>query len=201
VRPLIGPRLKAARRSQRKSLSEIALASGLTKSYLSKLERDQATASVPSLIRLCSALDISLGSLFEANMGVLVQRDEYPLIDFGGHGLRESLLTPAGEQRLQALLSEIEPGGGSGVNLYSLPVEVEFVFVLEGELAVRFQGRELLLRAGDALTFPAQTPHGFHNPHPEAQTRVLWVFAPALPVSTADEEPESPEIPAHPPTS
>jgi hypothetical protein len=30
---------------------------------------------------------------------------------------------------MQAVLSDIEPGGGSGDEPYSLPVDVEFVFV------------------------------------------------------------------------
>jgi len=177
---LIGSRLKAARRARHRTLAEIASASGLTKSYLSKIERDQATASLPSLMRLCAALEIPLGSLFDANTGVLVPKDEYPTIDFGGHGLREFLLTPHNEQRLQALLSEIQPGGGSGVKLYALPVQVEFVLVLDGTLTIQLESREVVLNAGDALTFPAQTPHGFFNPDSETTARVLWVFAPAL---------------------
>jgi transcriptional regulator with XRE-family HTH domain len=187
----IGARLKAARRSRHKTLTQVASAGGLTKSYLSKIERDQATASLPSLMRLCAALEISLGSLFDANTGVLVRQHQYPTIDFGGRGLREFLLTPHGEQRLQALLSEIEPGGGSGVKLYALPVEVEFVLVLEGRLTIQLESRELVLTAGDALTFPAQTPHGFYNPDSETTTRVLWVFAPALLTPRTDGQTEA----------
>ena len=48
----IGAQLKGARLAQRMTLAEVALRSGLTKGFLSKLERDQATASVASLMRL-----------------------------------------------------------------------------------------------------------------------------------------------------
>ena len=65
----IGAQLKAARLAQRLTLAEVALRSGLTKGFLSKLERDQTTASVASLMRLCETLAISVGSLFHASTG------------------------------------------------------------------------------------------------------------------------------------
>src|SRR6266508_4962208 len=144
---LIGGRLKAARLARRKTLTEVAEASGLTKSFVSKLERDQASASVGSLMRLCQALEISVGELFETHTGELVRAGEYPQINFGGERLVEYLLTPRSEQRLQALLSEIEPDGGSGSEPYTLPTEVEFVFVLEGRLAMQLGDEERVLRS------------------------------------------------------
>ncbi len=181
---LIGGRLKAARLARRKTLTEVAEASGLTKSFVSKLERDQASASVGSLMRLCQALEISVGELFETHTGELVRAGEYPQINFGGERLVEYLLTPRSEQRLQALLSEIEPDGGSGSEPYTLPTEVEFVFVLEGRLAMQLGDEERVLERGDALTFSAETAHTFRNPDSERLARVLWVCAPALPTSS-----------------
>ena len=75
----IGAQLKAARLARRKTLAEIALESGLTKGFVSKLERDQATASVASLMRLCEALAIPVGSLFHASTGEIVRRNDEPV--------------------------------------------------------------------------------------------------------------------------
>jgi quercetin dioxygenase-like cupin family protein len=163
------------------TLNEVALASGLTKGFLSKLERDRASASVASLIRLCGVLEIPVSSLFEAATGELVKSGEYPQIRCGSDRTTEYLLTPEGEQRLQAVLSEIEPGGGSGDEIYSLPTEIEFALVLAGTLTVYLEDRELLLEEGDALTFSAEARHGFRNPDRRRPARVLWVFTPALP--------------------
>jgi transcriptional regulator with XRE-family HTH domain len=181
---LIGGRLKAARLARRKTLTEVAAASGLTKSFVSKLERDQASASVASLMRLCQALGISVGELFETHTGELVRAGEYPQINFGGERLVEYLLTPRSEQRLQAILSVIEPDGGSGTEPYTLPTDVEFVFVLEGRLAVQLGDEDRVLEQGDALTFSAETAHTFRNADPDRLARVLWVCAPALPTSS-----------------
>lgn len=176
----IGAQLKAARLAQRKTLAEVALASGLTKGFLSKLERDQATGSVASLMRLCETLAISVGSLFRASTGEIVRRDGYPPINFGGVGIAEYLLTPHGERRVQAILSEITPGGGSGHELYSLPADVEFVYVIEGRLEVTLRAKQIVLEAGDAFTFPPRNEHAFRSAAEVGTTRVLWVFAPAL---------------------
>lgn len=176
----IGEQLKAARMARRKTLAEVADAAGLTKGFLSKIERDQASASVASLMRICETLDLSVGELFNAPAGNVVRRSAYPPINFGGTGMTEYLLTPNGERRMQAILSEIEPGGGSGDEPYSLPADVEFVFVVSGRLAVTIREEEVVLEAGDTLTFAPHVPHTFCSVHEEAKTQVLWVFSPAL---------------------
>ena len=65
VGPRIGARLKAARQSKRLTLDDLAEACGVTKGYLSKLERDHVNASVATLIKVCAVLEIPVGSLFE----------------------------------------------------------------------------------------------------------------------------------------
>src|SRR5271165_35730 len=157
----IGAQLKAARLAARKSMAEVAEQAGLTKGFVSKLERDLANVSVASLIRLCEALDVSVGSLFEASIGEVVRRGARPPINFGGSQVKEYLLTPSGEKRVQAILSDIEPGGGSGDEPYSLPADVEFVFVLAGQLQITVAGEQITLEQGDAFTFPASTQHTF----------------------------------------
>ena len=182
----IGAQLKAARLAARKTMAEVAEQSGLTKGFVSKLERDLANVSVASLIRLCEALDISVGSLFEASIGEVVRRGARPPINFGGNRVKEYLLTPSGEKRVQAILSDIEPGGGSGDEPYSLPADVEFVFVLAGQLQITVAGERITLEQGDAFTFPASTQHTFRAAPPAGHVRVLWVFSPALPDTGPD---------------
>lgn len=186
----IGAQLKAARLARRKTLADVAESAGLTKGFLSKIERDQASASVASLIRICDTLGLSVGELFNATPGDVVRRSEYPKINFGGSGLSEYLLTPHGELRMQAILSEIEPGGGSGDEVYSLPADVEFVFVVSGRLAVTLQDEELVLEPGDALTFAPHVPHAFRSATEDSTTKVLWVLSPAL---TTTSDPRRPQ--------
>jgi uncharacterized cupin superfamily protein len=75
--------------------------------------------------------------------------------------------------------SVIAPGGGSGDERYELPVDVEFVLVLDGALDLTVDDTVHRLEVGDAMTFPPDVPHAFANPT-ERATTVLWVLAPAL---------------------
>jgi transcriptional regulator with XRE-family HTH domain len=177
----IGAQLKAARLAARMSMAEVADKAGLTKGFVSKLERDLVNVSVASLIRLCDALGVSVGSLFQASRGEVVRRAAYPPINFGGTGVSEYLLTPSGEKRMQAILSDIQPGGGSGDEPYTLPTDVEFVFVLAGELEMTVAGEQVTLEQGDAFTFPADTERTFRAASGQGPTRVLWMLCPALP--------------------
>lgn len=153
----------------------------MTRGYLSKIERDLASASVAALLRICSALEISLSALFEnGSAGRIVRRDNYASISFGGHDLVEYLLTAPSERRVQVLLSEIRPDGGSGDEPYSLPAEVEFVYVLSGELELGFPDQTVRLSPGDAFTFDAATAHTFRAHSTDQLTSVLWVICPAL---------------------
>lgn len=176
----IGAQLRAARLAARMSLADVAAQSQLTKGFVSRLERDQANASVAALMRLCNTLGISAGSLFQAAKGEVIRRGEYPPINFGGDSIHEYLLTSAGEKRVQAILSEIDSGGGSGSEAYSLPADVEFVYVLSGQLELTVAGELVVLDRGDAFTFPPSTEHSFRATRAGSRTKVLWVFSPAL---------------------
>lgn len=179
--PLIGHRIRQARQAQRMTLEGLSSQSGLTKGFLSRLERDQANASVAALLRVCSALEIPVGSLFEDSApSQVVRASMYPRVNFGGRQLTEYLLTPPGEKRLQAIVSEIGPGGGSGNEDYALPSEVEFLMVLTGKLNIRSGSYDVDLNEGDAMTLDPTEPHTFTSMSPDL-TKVLWVFAPALP--------------------
>jgi transcriptional regulator with XRE-family HTH domain len=177
----IGAQLKAARLAARMSMAEVAEQAGLTKGFVSKLERDLANVSVASLIRLCDALGVSVGSLFQAPKGEVVRHDDRPPINFGGRKMAEYLLTPSSEKRVQAILSDIEPGGGSGKEPHSLPADVEFVFILAGQLNVTVAGEQITLEQGDAFTFQANIEHTFQVPPRAGRTQVLWIISPALP--------------------
>ncbi|QRY82703.1 helix-turn-helix transcriptional regulator [Tsukamurella tyrosinosolvens] len=177
----VGASLKAARRARRLTLADIAERVGVTKGYLSKVERGLAAPSMAVLVRWCEVLDVPVGSMFDGGAaGSIVRADAYPPVRFGGDGLSEFLLTPSGERRVQVLLSDIAPGGGSGDEAYALPAEVSFVLVQQGALRLAFPPEPgVELGVGDAMTFDPARPHVFAAGPDGA--RVLWVMAPALP--------------------
>jgi transcriptional regulator with XRE-family HTH domain len=178
--PPIGRRLREARKRRGLSLGDLAERSGLTKGFLSQVERDLTSLSVGALLRVCAALDLPVGELFSGGQGPLVRAAERAPVAFGGQGVTEYQLTPAQESRLLVLESEIAPGGGSGEDAYELDSDAEFLHVLEGMLDVEVAGTRYRLAAGDSLTFDAGAPHRWSNPSSARSARVLWVLAPSL---------------------
>jgi transcriptional regulator with XRE-family HTH domain len=176
----IGARLRRARRRAGMSIGQLAEATDLTKGFISQLERDLTTASVASLVSICNALQIGVGSLFEPARTDLVRRGDRPRINFGGQDVSEWLLTPSTQSRLQVIQGEIEAGGGGGKELYSLPADAEFVHVISGELEVVIEDDCYRLAAGDSLTFSGRDPHTWRNPSGSERAVVLWVLTPAV---------------------
>jgi transcriptional regulator with XRE-family HTH domain len=178
----LGERLRHAREARRLTLEDVAEQASLTKGYISKVERNQATPSVAVLLRVCETLGLSIGDLFDPEAGQdLIRLEDRVPINFGGAGLQEALLTPRHERRLQVIHSTIKPGGGSGQELYSLPSDVEFAYVVAGRVSLTVGERTAVLSAGDAMTFSPSEAHSFHNDDDRNPAEILWVFSPALP--------------------
>ena len=175
----IGPRLRAARKAQQLTIDEVARVTGLTKGFLSRVERDVTSLSVSSLITLCDVLSIPVGSLFEEPDVQLVRAGTGARINLGGVETEERLLSPRSEGRVQVIRSVIESGGHGGDELYAVAADVDVLHVLRGHVEVRFSGEEWQLGAGDTLTFSGHEPHTWRVLS-ESGAEVIWVLVPAL---------------------
>ncbi len=175
----VGSRLRAARKAHGYTLDQLAAASGLTKGFLSRVERDETSPSVASLLTLCEVMSVDIGSLFTAPDVQLVRRSEAPAINLGGTGVTERLMTPRRQSRLQLVHSTIEPGGSGGSEPYTLNCEVEVVVVLKGAIELVFSDRRQRVSAGDALTFSGGEPHTWVNASTSRGAEVVWVMVPA----------------------
>src|SRR5215213_10053115 len=134
--PRFGSRLRAARQARGLSAQQVAEAAGVTKGFVAQIERAETSPSVATLLRMCDALGIEIGSLFESPRCDLVRVGDRTRIDFGGNGVTDWLLSPNPYLPLQVLYSEIEPGGGGGDEAYTLSADHEFAFVIAGTMRV-----------------------------------------------------------------
>jgi len=174
----IGSRIRAARQAQRMTIEQVADSTGLTKGFLSRVERDLTSPSVASLVTLCQVLSISIGDLFLVPETHLTRLEEAPRISLGGQGINERLLTARSERRLQMIRAVIEPYGRGEDELYSVDCEVETLHVVEGCLILIFPNDRYELSAGDTVTFPGREPHTWLNPDGRRAV-VLWTLVPA----------------------
>ena len=174
----IGSRIRAARQAQRLTIEQVADATGLTKGFLSRVERDLTSPSVASLVTLCQVLSVSVGDLFAAPETHLTKGDDGPRISLGGQGIVERLLTARSERRLQILQATIEPRGRGENELYAVDCDVDVLHVVKGRIKLILTNEEYDLEEGDTLSFPGREPHTWINPTDET-VEVLWVLVPA----------------------
>lgn len=176
----LGARLRHAREASRLSLGEVAQRSGVTKSFLSRVERDMTSPSLASLMGICDALGLSAAELFQTPGAALVRRADRPRIADLPKAAEvvDTLITPGGQRHVTVIETAASAHGSGGGALYTLPSECEVCFVLQGTVEVQVGDETFRLEAGDALTFGAAIPHTWRS---ESGARILWILAPGLP--------------------
>lgn len=171
-----GRRLRTLREERRMTLDQLAEATGLSKGFLSRMERDVTSPSVASLVTVCEVLGVSPGTVLESPDTILTHLDTAPTVDLGGTGIVERLLTPRNQRELQIVHADIAAGGHSEEDMYTMDCSVESVHVISGEFVLSTPDQEFHLRTGDTVTLPGAEPHSWRNPG-TGPTRVLWVLA------------------------
>ncbi|MBJ8344331.1 helix-turn-helix domain-containing protein [Antrihabitans sp. YC2-6] len=174
----VGARLRACRKTQGLTIEQVAAATGLTRGFLSRVERDETSPSVATLVTLCEVLSLPVGSLFEDADTEVVRLAKAPAINMGGRGVQDLMITPRAQSKVQMLRSHLAPGANGGENLYTINCEVEVLHVVSGTVTMQFTGRTETLDAGDTLTFSGREPHNWRNAG-STPAEVLWTFVPA----------------------
>jgi transcriptional regulator with XRE-family HTH domain len=175
----VGARLRARRLERGLTMAEVAERTSLTTGFISQLERDLTSASLSSLYRICAALDIRVGDLIDdVPAGRLIRREEQSRRSLAMGDAEHLLLSSGHERRFHVTESHIPPGGGAGDELYTLPADVELVYVLRGSLELRVRDEVHELEEGDTLTYSPRDPHTWRNPSETEEAVVLWTAVP-----------------------
>lgn len=177
--PRIGSRLRAARRARGMTIAELASAADLSNGFISLLERDETNASVATLLRICELLGVRIGSLFEQPRTSLVRKREREVVNFGGFGVEDVVLTPRWERSLEVIESTIEAGGRSGDEPHAFEADAELIYILKGSLDLTMGDEVHRLRSGDALLIDPRDAHSWVNPSRTSDATVLWIITPA----------------------
>jgi transcriptional regulator with XRE-family HTH domain len=174
----IGSRLKDERLRIGLSQKELAERVNVTASFLSQLESNQVSPSLPTFLQLCRALGINPGQFLEL-------RDDRAAADWIIRRGTVRSRTPAKEDA--ARVYEVLSAAKQNVRLVVLPPgaamnrhffyhkEEELVFVLRGELSITVGGRGERISAGDLLHLKESLPSQWKNEGGgEAELLVWW---------------------------
>ena len=161
----IGAHLKVLRAARGMTLDSLASATGLTKSYLSKIQNSRKLPPIATLSRIAQALGTGIGSFFgdilEAHEGAsVVRRNERLPVVRGGTAFGYDYVSLA-HQRLS---KSMEPF------VFTFPSKIdrhvffdhggeEFVFILAGKVVFQVGDERWTLQEGDSIYFDAAIPH------------------------------------------
>lgn len=159
-------RLKVLRRRQRFSLEQLSQLSGLTKSYLSKLERGISEPSISTVLKLADAYGIGISELIgtgeEGENGIsVVLRGERTPLDRPGRDTGYRYEALAGKRLVKTMNPfVVYPPRERPQEPESFPHSgEEFMLVLKGSISITVSGREINLEPGDSIYFDSELPH------------------------------------------
>ncbi|MGU3498022.1 helix-turn-helix domain-containing protein [Mycobacterium sp. C31M] len=147
--------LRAVRQQRGMTLDEVSASTGLTKSYLSKVERGQSVPSIAAALKISRALDVDVAQLFsdDAEAGTLtVER----ATDHGSdrhHAIAAGMLGKAMSPFV------VRPGRQFAAHPHPAHPGQEFVFVHRGAVELNHDGRIVALDTGDCAYFDASAAH------------------------------------------
>jgi len=177
----LGSRIKALRTERGLQQRQLAEKAGLTPSMVSQIESGRLTPSLPTLGKLAGALGVPIGSLFEPTpYGRLhvSRKSEYPVVSFDGTSEKWHVLGAGLFQgKIRAVVSTLGPRA-KGVNTDKViidPGQMKLFYVLEGKVALHYNGDTQHLEAGDSAYLDGGTPHGWENLGPKS-AKALWVI-------------------------
>jgi transcriptional regulator with XRE-family HTH domain len=174
----LGKTVQRLRKAYNLSLSELSEQSGVAKSIISQIERNETNPTLATIWRLAQALDVTIER-------VLRERDDSPFIEKISRGDTPILVSDDGKCRLaitgwiktvdwlQCYDFSAEPGGVLESDAHQ-PGAVESLSVIEGELQVEVAGETDFLHAGETLRYRADRPHLIRNAG-EAPARAVMI--------------------------
>ena len=187
-----GSKLREARTAAGLTIADVAERTGLSTSYVSQLERDQANPSLSALHRVAAAVGLELSDFFgesgaprpgqalpvveeEKVPTRVLRRNRRKTLKYAGSLVTYELLCPDLQHALQVHKTTC-PVGTHSDDPISHPGE-ELALVLKGVMELTVGEETYLLEAGDTIYFDGGKVHHWVSVGPE-ELEVLWIITP-----------------------
>lgn len=181
----LGQRIREARLARGMSLRETASLAGISPSLLSQVETGKVQPSVSTLYSVVTCLDLSVDDLLDHHPGVEapsrprsgdpVQRAEQaPVIAMENGVTWHGLKVMAASDHVDGVLATYGPRAASSVDdTHMRHAGVEYGFIISGELTLKLDFENYVLRAGDSFCFDSMRPHLYVN-HTDVDAQGIW---------------------------
>ena len=177
----LGQRIKALRTERDLQQRQLAEKAELTPSMVSQIESGRLTPSLHTVGKLAAALGVPIAALFDGQPDgrILVSRKkDYPAVSFDGSTEQWAVLG-AGlfEGKIRAVVATLGPRvrGITTEKVVIKPGQMKLFYVLDGKVALHYNGERHALETGDSALLDGGAPHGWENLG-NRPARALWVI-------------------------
>jgi transcriptional regulator with XRE-family HTH domain len=173
----LGKTVQRLRKAYNLSLSELSEQSGVAKSIISQIERNETNPTLATIWRLAQALDVSIERVLQA-------ADDEPFLEKSSRGDTPILVSDDGKCRLAVVgwIKTVEwlqwydfsadPGGVLESEAHQRG-SVESLSVSDGELEVEVGGAIERAKAGETLRYRCDRPHTIRNVSQKPATAMM----------------------------
>lgn len=160
--------LRQLRTSRELSLQDLSERAQVSRSMISKIEREDVQPSLDVAVRLADALGTRLNAMIRSDpyaRVVKLERDRQLVIrDPRNHWERRQLSPSFTASRIEVLRGKLAPHQDTGKSVSHPQRAEEYISVLRGRMNVRLDGRLIELEEGDSLFFEGDQGHVLENP-------------------------------------
>lgn len=154
----LGRRIRVLRTERGLTLSGLAARVGITRSFLSGVERGVAYPSLMVLRSIAAALEVPVFLLFtgpESN-GAVVRRDSRKVIRPPGAPVEYELVSPDLRRKIEMIIVRLKPGLDSQAMAHE---GEECALVLKGRVVITVGDVDYDLDEGDSIYYDSGLPH------------------------------------------
>ncbi len=181
----IGTKLRALRLKKKIALVDLGKHTGLSASMLSQLENGKLVPTLPTLARIAMVFDVGLEHFFgdrrRRKLFSIVRKGERIRFPDKPGATKpdfwfECLAFAAQDKSLQAYLAEFVVRSENDAKEH-FHEGAEFVHVTEGQLVIRYQDEDHLLKTGDSVYFDSSEPHSYRSSS-ESNAKAIVITTP-----------------------
>ncbi|REG48897.1 XRE family transcriptional regulator [Paraburkholderia sp. BL6669N2] len=176
----MGGKIRALRHRLGRTLEQTAKAAGISKPFLSQVERSRASPSLGSLARIAGALGVKVQYFVDTpseERSVRRKKDLW-FFSFGDSATLFARMTNlSAGRKLEAILVRM-PVGHEESEVRTHAGE-EFLYVMAGEVSLTLEDKIFVLQAGDSTHYASTVPHKWRNAG-ASEAVVVWVGTPSL---------------------
>ncbi len=184
----IGRKIRSIRQSKGLTLEDISKRTGLSKALISRVENEQVSPPIATLLRIASALRVEISHFFSdkaAHHKVTVVRHhevspsrESMIIEGMDAGYSYELLAfKKDNKHMEPFIVTFDIRERAEVPLQQHKGE-EFLHLLEGKLEFFTDEETILLEGGDSIYFDSNLPHGYRGLGEKQPRALVVVYSP-----------------------